>query len=176
MFKIQKIEPSMRELTPTLHVHLHVEYELKNSCHLEVKGSMFSSDNRLLSVGKEIRNSPNDQISSCDINLNNDSASEDFVTELYFPVDANSFDYVEKLRLAGDNDVNLKFEFTIVVIEHNFAFGDESLTLRDNNQSLGEVNLFKVKEYKETRDSRIPFSDWVSKYKNNLGFGKVIRN
>lgn len=151
------------------------ESKLHISCHLEVKGSMFSSDNRLLSVGKEIRNSANDLISSCDINLSNVSVPEYFTTVFSFPVEANSFDYIEKLRLASESkDVFLKFEFKILVIEHNFAFRDKTLTLRDTNESLGDVNLFKVKEFTQTKDWPIPLSDWVNKYKKTLGFGKAF--
>ena len=172
MFKIEKIEPSVKELTPSLHVHLQVDFE--NFCHLEVKGSMFSSDGKLLCVGEEIRNS-NGQISSCDIKVNNDSASKPFKTVISFPVEANSFDYIENLRLASKNkDVTLRFEFKIVVIEHNFDFKNNILTLKDTNVSSGEVNLFKVKEFKQMKDWEIALSKWVNNYKNTLGFGKTF--
>ncbi|MGA9150194.1 MAG: hypothetical protein WBZ36_06435 [Candidatus Nitrosopolaris sp.] len=158
-------------------MQVQVEHELKNSCHLEVKGSMFSSDDRLLSVGKETRNTVNDEISSCDISLKDEQHKTIINTVLWFPVEASSFDYIEKLRLESENkDVILKFEFKIVVIEHNIGFDLEKniLTLRNINVSSGQVNLFKVNEYKQNKDWPIAFSDWVNKYKKTLGFGKVF--
>jgi hypothetical protein len=144
-----------------------------------VKGSMFSSDDRVLSIGEEIRYSDNGKISSCDIKVENVPASKPTIkTLIRFPVEAKSFDYIENLRLASQNkDVILKFEFKIVVIEHNFDFDVENniLRLRNTIRSLGEVNLFKVREFGSQKlNYRIPLSDWVDSYKNNLGFGKAI--
>lgn len=115
-----------------------------------MKGSIFSSDDILLFIGEEIRNSDNEKISSSDIKVENVPESKPtFKTLIRFPVEAKSFDYIENLRLASQNkDVILKFEFKIVVIEHNFDFDLENniLRLRNTIRSL-EVNLFKVKEF-----------------------------
>jgi hypothetical protein len=78
MFTIKKIEASMRELTPSLHVHLQVEYDSKILCPLEVKGSMLSSDDRLLSVGETTY--LNDRISSCDIHVKDGERKEYIVS------------------------------------------------------------------------------------------------
>ncbi len=176
MFTIKEVIPSVNELTPSLHVHLEVQYDLKNSCHLEVKGSMFSSDHKLLSTGEEIRNSVNDQISACDINVTNNSAHQPFNTVLRFLVEPKSFNHIQSLRLASENnDVFLNFVFKVVVIEHNFGLKNNILVLRDTNHSLGRVNLFKIKEFKESKNRhRIPSADWVNKYMDGLGFGKSI--
>jgi hypothetical protein len=163
----------MKELTPSLHVHLQVEYDSKNFCPLEVKGSMFSSNDRLLSVGETTY--VNDRISGCNIRVKDGEPKDYIHTVLSFPVEANSFHYVEKLRLESEKkDVILKFEFKIVYIEHNFDFKNNMLTLRDTNESNGAVNLFKVNEFKEIKNRQIPLSEWVNEYKNTLGFGKVM--
>jgi hypothetical protein len=81
-------------------VYLEIELtiELTNCCHLEVKGFMFSSDDKFLATGEEIRDNDYDlsssdflQISSCDVKVtNNNSESQHFNTILKFPVNKNS--------------------------------------------------------------------------------------
>jgi hypothetical protein len=75
MFTITDITPSTKELTPSLHVHLGIEHNLTNCCHLGVMGLMFSSDDKFLATGEEIRvgdytlsSGDFQEISSCDIN------------------------------------------------------------------------------------------------------------
>ena len=55
MFTITDITPSTKELTPSLHVYLGIEHNLPNCCHLGVMGFMFSSDDKFLATGEEMR-------------------------------------------------------------------------------------------------------------------------
>jgi hypothetical protein len=96
---------------------------------------------------------------------------------LRFPVEPKAFDHIENLRLADENrDVFLNFLFKISLIEHNFNLSnDNTITLRDTNQILGRVNLFKIKEFRDRKNRyRIPMGDWLNRYMNPLGFGKII--
>jgi hypothetical protein len=183
---IINIEPSMRELTPCLHVHVKVEHDLTNVYHLKVSGSMFSSDGKLVAKGEEMRDGDYDVsssdykiTSSCDIQVVDmpNSQGEHFETILKFPVNSKVFEHIENLRLVNeDRAVLLNFLFKIAFIEHNFKFDSDSNTIeiKNTNQSLGKVKLFDIKQLREKQNYKIYSSEWISKYMSPLGFVKII--
>ena len=176
----------MRELIPCLHVRVIIEHDLTNVYHLKVSGSMFSSDGKLVAKSEEMRDGDYDVsssdykvISSCDIQVVDmpNSQGEYFETIMKFSVNSKVFEHIENLRLSNeDRDVLLNFLFKITFIEHNFKFDSDSNTLgiKNTNQSLGKVNLFKIKQLRERENHIIHSSEWINKYMSPLGFGKVI--
>jgi hypothetical protein len=151
-----------------------------------ITGLAFSSDDKLIAAGEEIRDSDYqlvssnyDIISSCNIQIVNipDSHGEHFETVLKFPINSKAFEHIEDLRLAReDRDVFLNFLFKITFIEHNLRFRSDSNTIgiKNTNQFSGKVNLFNVTQFREKQNYRISSGDWINKYMSPLGFGKTI--
>jgi hypothetical protein len=162
----------------------YFEHGLTNCCDLKVSGLMFSCDDKYISTGEEIRNddytlssSDFQRISSCDINVASNTQSQHFNKVLRFPIDPKAFEHIDNLRLLDENkDVFLNFLFKIIFVEHNFDLSvKNTVTLRDTNQSLGKVNLFRMKELREKKNRhKISLSDWINKYMNPLGFGNIM--
>lgn len=180
---IKSVTPGKDELTPSLWVDLKCVNDIPNACHLNIHGSMYSSDNSFLCNGTAIAKDEGQasssyiyKISECDVLVDTSSDKSHFESTLRFPVDSKVFDHIEKLRFGNENhDVYLNFLIKVTMIEHNFSFENKTVTLRNQNQSLGKMELSKIYEFRQPiRNHRIPSADWINIFMNPLGFGKII--
>ena len=182
--KIKSITPGKDELTPSLRVNLQCAFNLPNTCHLNIHGAMYSSDNKFLCDGtamthdEGLGSSPHaHKISECEVVVDNSSNNELRLEPiLRFPVDAKVFDHIENLRFGNTNhDVYLNFLIKVIMIEHNFQVDNNTITLKNRNQSLGKNKLSEIYEFRyPVKDHKIPSGDWINTFMEPLGFGKTM--
>jgi hypothetical protein len=182
---IKDITPGKDELASSLWVKLKCAFNLANTCHLNITGLMYSSDNKYLCYGTQTTPgegqyaSPQPQkISDCNTVVDSNSDNElHFETTLRFPVDTLIFNHIENLRMGDTNrDVHLNFLIKVTMIEHNFSVNNNNaVTLRVGQKSLGNKKLYEIFEFKyPIKNHKIPSGDWINMFMEPLGFGKII--
>lgn len=162
-----------------------IAYDIRNTCHLNMQGSMYSSDDISLSYGIEVPHAEGQgsspyahNISECKVVINADiDVEQRSNTILRFHVDSKILDHIENLRFNNtNNDVYLNFLIKVTMLEHNLNVGENNrIALKNGNESLGRKKLSKMYEFiYPVKNYKISSGDWVSTFMEPLGLGKVI--